>query len=297
MKKEIQGLVSKFDGLTLEVEFVIPEEIVGIVQIAHGMAEHKERYEPFMEYLAEHGFLVAIHDHRGHGNSIKDRTELGYFYTENIEGIVEDLYQVTRLLKEKYPDIPICLFSHSMGTLVARNYIKKYDDEIDKLILCGPPTQNHAAGFALWMAKISKKVNGEKHRNQWIQKMAFGGYDKNGEINSWLSTDKGVVCLYNQDPCCGYVFTNNGFINLFQLMISAFSKDGWEKKNPDLPILLIAGQDDPVIQSKRKYKKLVKFLNERGYQNTTQRLYPNMRHEILNERKKKMVYRDILRFM
>lgn len=78
----MQGLVSKFDGLTLEVEFVIPEEIRGIVQIAHGMAEHKERYEPFMEYMEEHGFLVAIHDHRGHGNSIKDRAELGYFYAK-----------------------------------------------------------------------------------------------------------------------------------------------------------------------------------------------------------------------
>ena len=126
-------LISEFDGLRLDVEEVVPDRIRGIVQISHGMAEHKERYEEFMKFLAEHDYMAVIHDHRGHGNSVNDLVELGYFYTEDIQGIIEDLHQITRWIKEQYPGLPIYLFSHSMGTLVARNYIKKYDDEIKKL--------------------------------------------------------------------------------------------------------------------------------------------------------------------
>lgn len=291
-------LTSKFDGLRLDVEEIVPDRIRGIVQISHGMAEHKERYEDFMKFLAEHDYMTVIHDHRGHGNSVNDLVELGYFYTEDIQGIIEDLHQVTSWIKEQYPGLPIYLFSHSMGTLVARNYMKKYDAEIEKLILCGPPTKNAGAVSALLMAKASRSMKGGMYRNRYIHNLAFKGYDREEKIvNNWLSTDTEQVEAYNKNPLCGYVFTNNGFINLFQLMQEAFSTKGWEKNNLMLPILMIAGEEDPVIQSREKFEQLEQFLKELGYSNIKSKLYSGMRHELLNERNKEQVYQEILAFI
>lgn len=93
-------LESCYDGLNISVEVIEPEKNpIGIIQLSHGMSEHKERYEPFMEYLADKGYITVIHDHRGHGKSIKAKDDLGYFYTKDITAIVEDLYQVTKHIK------------------------------------------------------------------------------------------------------------------------------------------------------------------------------------------------------
>lgn len=298
MEVKKQMVRSEYDDLCLEMEMIVPECPKGIVQISHGMAEHKERYEKFMEYLAQHGYVAAIHDHRGHGKSVKNEQELGYFYTEDSGAIVEDLHQMTVYLKNQFPELPLFLFSHSMGSLVARNYMKKYDAEVEKVILCGPPTKNSGAGPALLMAKISRAVNGEKHRNHWIHSLAFRGYDKKGEAeNSWLSSDRKEVSFYNEDSLCGYIFTNNGFINLFKLMKGAFSKDGWEKKHLSLPLLVIAGADDPVIRSSKKFEQMISFLKEVGYSDISSRLYTGMRHELLNEAGRETVYADILEFL
>ena len=125
---------SSSDGLKIELAYTIPkEEIKGIVQFSHGMAEHKERYFNFMEYLSNNGYVCVINDHRGHGNSVKDKKDLGYFYTEDTNFIIDDLHDVTKYIKEKYSNQKLYLFSHSMGTLVARGYMQKYDNEIEKI--------------------------------------------------------------------------------------------------------------------------------------------------------------------
>ena len=123
----IKKITSKQDGLKLEIAIMECENPKGIVQFSHGMAEHKERYFDFMQYLNDRGYICVIHDHRGHGSSVKSKNDYGYFYTENADYIVEDLFQVTEYVREMYPGLEVTLFSHSMGTLVARCYLKKYD--------------------------------------------------------------------------------------------------------------------------------------------------------------------------
>ena len=143
MRQEILTLYSKSDGLPLSVAKFAPDtdaEIKGIVQISHGMAEHKERYFPFMEYLVSKGYAAVINDHRGHGASVKSKDDLGYFYDESGRFIMEDLHQITQDIKEHLPGKPVYLFGHSMGSMVVRDYIKKYDDQIEKLIVCGSPS-------------------------------------------------------------------------------------------------------------------------------------------------------------
>ena len=99
----LEKIKSEKDDLNLSVSIIEPKgEAKGIVQISHGMAEHKERYYDFMKYLSENGYICVIHDHRGHGASVKDEKDLGYFYSENIDFIVDDLYKITKYIKNKY---------------------------------------------------------------------------------------------------------------------------------------------------------------------------------------------------
>lgn len=295
----IEKIKSKRDQLPLELAIIEPAGApVGIVQFVHGMAEHKERYYDFMKYLAGNGYICVIHDHRGHGASVKDTSHLGYFYTEDISVIVDDAFQVTEYIKNKYGSLNVSLFSHSMGTLVARNYLKKYDNQIDRIVLCGPPTKNEIVNIALILAKATKLFYGKYTPNRFLSSLSLDPYNKGyTERNSWICSDSDVVSSYNADPLCGFLFTTNGYINLYKLLNSAFNSKGWNLKNSALPILLIAGADDPVIQSKQKFDALEKFLNDVGYENTTCKLYENKRHEILNEKGRLDVYKDILEFI
>lgn len=294
----IETLISKRDQLPLELAIIEPEgEAIGIIQLIHGMSEHKERYYDFMNYLSQQGYICAIHDHRGHGASVKDKSHLGYFYTNDITFIVDDAYLVTEYLENRYPTLKISIFSHSMGTLVSRNYLKKYDIHIEKIVLCGPPTENKLVDIALFAGKFTGSFYDEHKPNKILNKLSVGYYNKGYKTeNEWICSNAQTVSSYNTDPLCGFTFTTSGFINLFQLLKSAFIKEDWNPQNTSLPIFLIAGEDDPVIQGRQKFNELEEFLKEVGYQSIKSKLYKDKRHELLNEIDKEMVYKDILDF-
>ena len=264
----IEKIKSPFDNLMLEVAVSETKtQPKAIVQFSHGMCEHKERYFEFMNYLNDNGYVCVIHDHRGHGASVINEGEFGNFYTEDISAVIDDMHAVTKYIKKNYPNLPLYIFSHSMGTLVARNYMKKYEKEIDKIVLCGPPTHNGNASFGLFLSKILKPFYKEQAPNKLLNNGTFIGYnEKNAEPNSWITENKDNVRAYNEDELCGFVFTTNGFINLFKLQLSAFDSDDWEVYNKRLPIFVIAGENDPVIQSKKKFNALIVF----GYANISQ---------------------------
>lgn len=302
MSQEILTLYSKCDGLPLSAAIFRPEtETKGVVQISHGMAEHKERYFPFMEYLASQGYASVINDHRGHGDSIREKEDLGYFYDDTGTYIIEDLHQITQYIKEVFPKKPAYLFGHSMGSLAVRKYIKKYDNAIDKLIVCGSPSKNPLAGVALTLAKIEEIFKGDKHRSSFIHNLAFGAYTKGIENpvsdNAWLSVNRDNVICYDNDPLCGYVFTLNGFRNLFILLKDVYSASDWTLKNANLPVFFIAGSDDPVIVSEIKWNESCEFLKKIGYNNVKRKLYQGLRHEILNEDIKEEIFDDIVKFV
>lgn len=297
-KIKIEKIKSSSDNLELELAYIEPkEEIKGVVQISHGMSEHKERYYDFMEYLKNQGYVVVINDHRGHGSSVKNKEDLGYFYTEDISYIINDLYDVTKYIKNKYKDKKIYLFSHSMGTLVARGYIQKYDNEIEKLVLCGPPTKNELTKFAIKLSQVSKYINKDTKPSKLLNKLTFGSYNKGNTINNeWLSKSIDNVNNYNEDELCGFIFTGNGFINLYKLMDNAFCRENYKMQNKSLSIFVIAGSKDPVIQDEKKFLELVDFLKELGYKDVTSKLYKDLKHEILNEEEKNIIYKDVLDF-
>lgn len=143
------------DGLRLAMLISEPVgEPKGIVQIVHGMCEHKERYIPFMEYLSAHGYVCAIHDHRGHGETVLNEEDLGYMYKGGWRALVEDIKLVQNEIKASYPALPYTLFGHSMGSMAVRSFTKRYDDSIDTLFVCGCPSYNPAGGAGRLLASL-----------------------------------------------------------------------------------------------------------------------------------------------
>ncbi len=290
-------LRSNHDGLDLGATIIAPSHPQAILQFVHGMTEHRRRYYPVMQFFAERGFATIIHDHRGHGDSRRTDEDYGYFYRDGTNGMIDDTHQVTEYIKARYPDLPLTLLGHSMGSMVVRCYLKKYDAELNGLIVCGSPSKQSAAHLALILAKLLRGIQGERHRSKLLNRLAFQPHNKKfkneGLANAWLVSDPEVVKAYNDDPASGFIFTLNGFENLFRLMLETYSKQGWQLQNPNLPIFFIAGEDDPCIINPKAFYKAVDFLRSRGYKDIKSKLYPGMRHEILNEKAKLQVWQDI----
>jgi alpha-beta hydrolase superfamily lysophospholipase len=246
-----------------------------------------------MKFFTKHGYVTIMNDHRGHGKSVLSDEDLGYMNDENGEYIVEDLHQISEYVKNRFPGKELILFGHSMGSLVVRKYIKKYDSDINKLIVCGSPSINGAARIGVIVTKLFRSIKGPKYRSNFLNSLSGlpqGNYD-------WLSTDSEYVKQYSTDKYCGYVFTTNGFINLTNMLCDVYSKKGWVLNNPNLPILFIAGSDDPVIKSEKLYLKSINFLKNIGYNNIEYKLYDKMRHALMFEVNKKLIYDDLLEFV
>ena len=292
---------SNYDQLELAGLCIIPNQPVkAVIQFVHGMAEHKERYLDIMSVLAKEGYMCVIHDHRGHGESVKQEEDLGYFYDEDGFAIVNDTHQLTMMIRAYLPHVSLILCGHSMGSLVVRSYVKRYDQDIDGLIVCGSPSNNSASKAGLKMIRTLKSVQGDRVRSLLVEKMIFGSYNKGLKAtskNSWICSDDEVVKAYDQDPLCGFTFTLNGFENLMCLLRYTYDPKGWAKKNLNMPVFFIAGANDPCIHSKEDFDKAVLCMYDIGYHNLCAKLYKGMRHEILNEINKKVVYDDILAWL
>lgn len=300
LQKSHFTFLSAQDGLSLDALLLTPPHPKAVLQIAHGMCEHKERYVPFMEYMSRSGFACVIHDHRGHGKSIRRPEDLGYFYENGGAALVEDLYQLTKESKQKFPNLPYFLFGHSMGSLAVRCYAKKYDKAINGLVICGCPSNNPMAGMGLMLDKILQKFKGPHARSRIVDTLFSQSFEKpfrkERRQHAWVCSDSKVVEAYNSDPLCSFTFTLNGYESLLWLVRNTYSTQGWAVENPSLPILFLSGENDPCMLSKEKFQEAVSLMQKLGYRNVSHRLYPGMRHEILNESGKEKVYADVEAF-
>ena len=295
------AIQSNYDSLPLSCVLYVPSgEKKGIVQLVHGMSEHKERYLPFMQFLCENGYVAFCHDHRGHGDSVQSEEDRGWFHDFDGKAVVDDAVQMTSFLKAEYPGLPLTLFGHSMGSMVVRCYAREHDDLIDKLVVCGSPSKNPLAGLAIFVEKCIRLSKGERHRSKMLAYLSTGKGDKNfpGEgRGAWLSRNRPNIDAYQNDPKSGFTFTCNGFENLFKLMKYTYQKKGYLVKNPALPIHFVSGKDDPVAESESKWQQSIEFMRKLGYTQVSGKMYEGMRHEILNELDNGEVYADLLAFV
>lgn len=288
---------SKCDNLPLDVIISTCKNPKAIIQLVHGMCEYKERYLDFISYLNKNGYNVIIHDHRGHGKSVLDKNDLGYFYKDGANAMVEDVFLISQYIKKRFPDMPLYLFGHSMGSLVVRSYLRKYNHEINGLIVCGSPSYNKLSKIGKGVCRCYMLVKDDQYHSRLMQKMSFGTFNKGYQMpNQWICSDDQVVAAYNNDPLCTFTFTINGFYNLLTLMQWTYQEVDYPINN-DLPILFIAGRNDPCIINEKCFNHAVNMLKNGGYHNVEAIIFDEMRHEILNERNKEKVYESIINFL
>ena len=266
----------------------LPEgEIKAVFQIAHGMAEHLERYEKLAQFLTDNGIAVYINDHIGHGKSIKNDDELGYFgANDGWKNFVEDCHTLTEIAKKENEGKPYVFFGHSMGSFVARAYAFKYSKEINSAVFCGTSGANPLAGIGKVVAGLIAKVKGDHHRSKLIDKMSFGAYNDRTEKRTafdWLSVDKKNIDDYIADPYCGFLFTATGSKDLVSLLAYVSEPTWYSQFDKDLPVFLISGGDDPVGQYGKGVHEVSDGLKKAGVKSVDMKLYNGYRHEILNE--------------
>jgi len=269
------------------------------LQIAHGIAEHSARYDDFAMYMASHGFVVVTNDHLGHGKSISEDENLGFFAEENGWSVaVQDMHILHEMMQEEY-SLPHFLFGHSMGSFLARTYIIYHRAGLSGVILSGTGRQTPATIKAgRLVGEYEAKRHGLKYKSERVNALAFGSYNKGFPSartgSDWISRDAAVVDEYMSDKLCGYVPT----VGLFLDMLVGLSIIGSRKKqqhmNKNLPVFFISGDKDPVGENGAGVIAVYKSFLDAGMENVTLKLYHNGRHEMLNELNKADVYCDVL---
>ncbi|MCQ2400612.1 MAG: alpha/beta hydrolase [Lachnospiraceae bacterium] len=269
-----------------------------VLQIAHGMAEYIDRYDAFATFLAGKGVLVTGNDHLGHGKSIRDEEDLGFFSSaDGNRKVLSDMDELRRITKEKYPDVPYFLMGHSMGSFLCRQYIAESGDKLNGAIIMGTGLQPaFLTALAKSLCTIIASFKGWHHRSPFIDNMAFGSYNSGfGEKGGtdWLSVNKENVDRYNADPLCGYMFTLNGYYNMFHSINKLADKKYIANMPKKLPVLITSGGKDPVGDGGSAPALLTGQFEKMGMEDVTLKLYPDDRHEILNEDDRETVYNDI----
>ena len=278
-------------------------EIIGVLQIAHGVAEYGMRYAPFAEFMTEHGFAVVANDHLGHGLSAeKDADTLYFGPRDGWKHVVDDMYALRCRTKEKYPDVPYFLMGHSMGSFLTRTYLIRYPGTVDGAIIMGTGYMS-AASTAASLAVINAEClrNGESRPSAVATKASFGIYNRRFAPNrtsmDWLSLNPDNVDAYLKDPLC----QGSASAGLFREMLAGIrfvcKEDNIRKMNHHTPILFISGAMDMVGDCSKGVERAAAAFQKAGMRDVTVKLYPELRHEVLKEDCREQVYDDIDRWL
>lgn len=290
---------SLIDSQKLKAYYYQISDPKAFVCIFHGMAEHQLRYKKFAKVLNDNGFSVLTIDHRGHGESLFDGHLKGYFADEDgWHRNLEDLHAIISMTKPT--NVPFVLFGHSMGSLVARSYLKKYANELSALYLSGSPDESPMASAGMMVAKTIRLLKGKKHASPFMTNLSFGSFNKavvNPKTsNDWLSINEENVKKYNDDDLCGFDFTTQAYVDMLQGIQEVYHGNDWKVSNPDLPIHFESGELDPCFLP-NGLDRAVKRLNECGYKNVDYRLVKDCRHEIFNDIKQDEVMNDFVKWV
>ncbi|MBU7595360.1 alpha/beta fold hydrolase [Metabacillus halosaccharovorans] len=274
-----------------------------VVQVAHGMAEHIKRYEPLAMFLNSKGIIVIGHDHRGHGQTGEKGGQYGFFAESNgFERTVDDMKEVYDFIKNQYPELPVFLMGHSMGSFLVRRFLQRFQVSLYGVILSG------TGGNPGYILKVAKKLAetqvkkwGNRAESPFLQKLTTGSYNKkftNANTGyEWLTRDSEQVSTYINDPYCGKVGTTGFFQDLYYGLDMIHRNEEVSKIDRNLPFYLFSGDMDPVGNYTKGVNKLINQLRKHGIKQIDYKFYENGRHEMLNEVNREVVYEDIYRWI
>lgn len=291
-------LLKTKDGERLSVHTFDIANPKAVVQIIHGMEEHQERYERFARFLNENGFAAVTSDLRGHGRSARN---LGHFKDKKgYIALIKDQICIRGFIADRYPNVPVYLFAHSMGSIIGRVVLRTESEKYSKAVLSGYPYHQTLLPFGLWLTDTIGLIRGRKYKSPFVTKISVGAFnDSVAEPKTeldWLCSNPDIVRGYINDPYCGIGFTCAAFNDLYHLLSLMHKTKTYRNVNADMPILMLRGADDPCTGSERHIRDSIDTLRKAGFRHVKRIDYEGMRHEILNETDYMTVYRDIADF-
>lgn len=277
-----------------------------IIHILHGMAEHCTRYEPIAERLVDDGYVVFAHDHRGHGRSIPQGGLVGHYADQNgWPLVIADTRQVNEHIRQQYPNTPIIIIGHSMGSFITQGYLIQHGRTVDAVVLSGS-AQNTPMTIrsARMLAHLEKLRTGPKGRSNLIDMATFASFNrqvvKSPRTGSdWLSRDPQEVDKYVDDPLCGFLCTNQLWLDLTSGLEQISRQRNIRNIPASLPFLLISGERDPVSFDSNHHgiERLAEHLRSGGIREVSVKLYEDARHEIFNEINRHEVIDNLLEWL
>ena len=298
MKKNY-SIISSDEKTKLHVVCWTPDEKPqAVIQLVHGMVEYIERYDDFARYLNSKGFVVFGHDHLGHGQSVQSVEDWGYVAEKRPgDALIRDMHRVRSAASKLYPDLPYFMLGHSMGSYLLRRYISYKGEGLKGAIIVGTGQESDATTLAgLSIVRALMKTKGERYRSQKIQNMTYTAPYKMYDLtltdltNSWICSDPAIMEKYASDARCRFLFTLNGFDALLSTVYYDNQKKYINKIPKDLPLLIVSGDKDPVGALGKGVKYVYDKYVKAGITDIECHLFPEMRHEILNEPDKAEVY-------
>ena len=282
--------------------FLPKDPPAAVLVIHHGMAEHQERYLPFLRFLNGHGIAAYIHDMAGHGKSVHGSSSTGWFgEKDGWKALTADFHTLVLRAADDFPGVPLFVMGHSMGSFICRAFCAMYPlENVRGAIFMGTGGPNAAAAAGKAVASLLSGLMGKHHRSRLMEKMAFGTYNRRFEGRTsfdWLTRDTSVVDRYIADPNCGFLFTVQGMHDLVSVNEYVNSPEWFRKIPAGLPILLVSGAEDPVGDYGAGVRKVSEMLLSTGHTRTELVLWPEARHEVLNELSRAQVMDGLLSWL
>ena len=274
-----------------------------IVHIIHGMSEHAARYDHFATWLNSNNISVISSDLRGHGKTAGELKNVGHFATRNgWEKVCKDIVLITEDIIKKYPNLPIIFLGHSMGSFLLRKISYSFGDYGSGYIFSSTAGHPGLLGIAgVRIAKLNVKLMGKRNKSQLMTQLTFGDFNKKYKDKKtnkdWLSRDEGIVNQYINDPYCMQTFSSQFYNDLVEGLLEINQTSNIDKMNKDLPILLFAGDMDPVGNYGKGTQEVYDKMKSCGVKDIELVMYEQGRHEMLNEINKMDVYQMILNWI
>ena len=291
------------DGAEIHVYEWLPDdsgEIIGLVQLAHGMAEHAGRFKDFARFLTLNNYAVYANDHRGHGKTAGSLDKVGFLAPENgWDKVVSDFKLLSLYIKEKNKDKELYIFGHSGGSFIVRKLILDPGTKLQGVIISGTGGDPGMLGvMGVLITRVMMIFYPANSPSPLMDTLTFGSFNKQFKPNrtkfDWLSHDNEQVDKYVADPYCGGVFSIGYFNDLARAVLFVNKQKNINKTPKDLPVLIFSGENDPVGNNGKGVKEVYHKFRRAGVRNIVLKLFDNGRHEMLNEINKNEVYQFIL---
>lgn len=291
------------DGVELFCYQWLPEQSTpwkAVVQIVHGLAEHAGRYDRLAQVLNQQQIGVYAHDLRGHGKTAGRPEQLGFFAEKDgWAKVVDDIHILNQHIAKAHPNVPRVLLGHSMGSMLAQDYIIQYSDTIRAACLSASIDNAGLLRYAgILAANLERLRLGPRGQSKLLNAMSFGDYNKPFKPNrtdfDWLSRDQAEVDKYIADPYCGFIASTQLWLDLLAALGDFAKPSQRAKVRKDLPLYLFTGSRDPVTRMGKAVDGLAKAYQTAGMQNITVKSYLDARHECFNETNRAEVTQDLI---